>query len=206
MARNYPIYRARGHYCVAVETGAMAAGAATREVLQFRWNDTSRVAIITEIGVTGMIATTAFAAGAITIKATVARDWTANGTGGTALVFGGDCQADNAVLRTNMPDSLVGDFRVATTASLGAGTKTLEVNDIGQIVTHSSGGFSAATPIIGSIYLPTLTLFKPDLTVGQYPLILSANEGFVVQVTVPGTGVWNIGMLVKWAEANENEF
>ena len=207
MARNFPIYRASGYYSVAAQTGAIAAGAsADSEVLQFRWSSTTYLALITEILLTGMRATTAFAAGAIDIKASVARSWTANGTGGTALEFGGDSQIDNAVLRTAFADSAVGNFRVSTTAALGAGTKVLETNDIGQVTTHSSGGVGAATPIIGSIYLPTTTLFQVDVQNGGYPLVLAANEGFVIRATVPATGVWNLGMLVKWAEVDKTEF
>lgn len=198
---NLPFQRAE-YYAVNVATGAMAAGAATREVLQFRWTDTDYAAAITEISVSGMRATTAFAVGTIDIKATVARSWTANGTGGTTLEFGGDSNVDNTALRTTFADSRVTDFRVATTASLGAGTKSLEANDIGQITTHTSGGVSAATPIIGSIYLPITTLFAADQMRGQYPLILEANEGFVIQVTIPATGVWNLGMRVRWAEVD----
>ena len=198
--RNRP-FAPGNHYAVAVQTGAVGAGAsANSEVLQFRWDDDTKLALIEEVTVTGMIATTAFAAGAITLKMTVSRSFTADGSGGTALEFGGDSNVDNAALRTNMGDSAVGDFRIATTAALTAGTQSLEANDIGQITTHSSGGTGAATPIIGSIYLPTNTLFKADFGAGHYPLVLSDNEGFVVRATVPATGVWILGLLVKWAE------
>jgi hypothetical protein len=204
MARNFPFYRTKGHYSVAVDTGAVAAGMASNgQLLQFRWTDTTHLAVITEISVTGMRATTAFAVGAIDLKATVARAYTVDGSGGTALEFGGDSNIDNAALRTNMGDSLVGDLRVATTAALTAGTASLEANDIGHITTHSSGGWSAATPIIGSIYLPTTTLFKADFNDGSYPLVLAQDEGFVVRAVVPATGVWNLGMLVKWTEVTE---
>ena len=198
-----PFGRPYGHYAVAVQTGAITAGAsANSEIFQFRWDTAGKLAVITEVTVTGMIATTAFAAGAITIKATVARAYTANGSGGTAVEFGGDSNVDNAALRTNMNDSAASDFRIATTAALTAGTAVLEANDLGQITTHSSGGVGAATPIIGSIYLPVPYLFKADITNGQYPLILAADEGFVVRATVPITGVWTLGLLVKWAECD----
>lgn len=204
--RNHPLYRAKGQYAVAVETGAVAAGmAANGELLQFRWTNTSDLAVITEISAPGMRTTTAFAVGTISIKASIARDWTANGTGGTVITPGGDTDVDNAQLRTNMADSVVGNMRISTTAALGAGTKTLETSDLGLITTHSSGGWSSATPIIGSIYLPTTELFKPDITVGQYPLVLGVNEGFVVRATVPATGVWNLGIVVKWAEVDKLE-
>ena len=53
--------------------------------------------------------------------------WTAAGTGGTAVTL----SAGNK-MRTSMGSSLVasGDMRIATTAALGAGTKTLESNSM----------------------------------------------------------------------------
>lgn len=199
---HLPFTRA-DYYAVAVQTGAVAAGAAANsEILQFRWDNANYMAAITEVSLTGVIATTAFAAGAITFKMTSSRAFTVNGSGGTALVFGGDSNVDNAALRTTMADSRVSDFRIATTAALTAGTQALEANDIGQITTHSSGGVGAATPIIGSIYLPVTTLFKADQTTGHYPLVLAEDEGFVVRATVPGTGVWIAGLLVRWAEVD----
>lgn len=190
-------YGSLGHYQFAGATGAIAAGmAANGEVLQFRWTDATRLAVISKITVTGMRATTAFAAGAIDLKATIARSFSASGTGGTAATMTGDNQA----LRTSMGTSLVGDLRIATTAALGAGTKTLDTQDIGFIATHSSGGTGSATPIIGNIHLPYVDLFEQDIADGEHPIVLAQNEGVVVRATVPATGVWNIGVLIKWAE------
>jgi len=187
---------AAGHYALAIQTGAIAAGAAAdAEVLQFRWASTSRLAVIHKIAVTGMRASTAFAAGSIDIKATIARAWTAAGTGGTALTL----TSDQNGLRASYEDS-VASVRIATTAALGAGTKTLGTYDIGQITTHSSGGTGSATPIIGSIFLPKVELFDSQAERGGSPLVLANEEGFVIRATVPGTGVWNLGVEVIWAE------
>jgi hypothetical protein len=202
-------YSAATHYSYAGVTGAIGAGAsANSEVFQFRWTDTSNIALIQSIEITGMRATTAFAVGTIDIKATIARGWTANGTGGfdVSFVSGDSHVSDNCHLRATMDNSLVTDARIASTAALGAGTKTLDTDDIGQIITHSSAGVGSATPIIGSIYLPHTKLFEADIAKGFYPLVLSANEGFVVRATVPATGVWNIGVRVRWAEALETRF
>lgn len=188
---------AGGHFAIAAVTGAIAAGAgADSEVLQFRNPHASRLAIVSRIALTGMRATTAFAAGAIDLKATIARAWTVAGTGGTDLTLTGDKQK----LRTLHDTIAAAAIRVATTAALGAGTKTLDTQDIGMITTHSSAGVGAATPIIGSIYLPTLELFRGDYESGEQPLVLAPNEGFVIRATVPATGVWNLGMMVRWAE------
>lgn len=190
-------YSTLGHYTFGGVTGAIAAGmAANGELLQFRWTDATRFAVITRIEVMGMRATTAFAVGTIDIKATIARSFTASGSGGTPLTLTGD----NNQMRTSMGASLVGDLRIATTAALGAGTKTLDTQDIGLIATHSSAGVGAATPIIGSIYLPNTSLWVPDLSGGEHPIVLAQNEGVVVRATVPGTGVWNLAIKIKWCE------
>jgi hypothetical protein len=99
-----------------------------------------------------------------------------------------------------MGASLAGEVRIATTAALGAGTKTLDTQDIGWIVTHSSGGVSVAAPIIGSSYLPTPVLWTAEIANGEHPVVLAQNEGVIVRATVPATGVWNLGMRIKWSE------
>ena len=101
-----------------------------------------------------------------------------------------------------MGTSLMGEIRVVTTAALGAGTKTLDTQEIGRITTHSSGGTGSATPIIGSIFLPIYDLFEQDAADGEHPVVLAQNEGLVVRCTVPGTGIWNIGFTFKWAEVS----
>lgn len=192
-------YGSLGHYQFSGVTGAVAAGmAANGELFQARWTDATRFALIQKITITGMRATTAFAVGTIDIKATIARSWSASGTGGTALTLTGD----NQQLRSSMGASLFGDMRIATTAALGGGTKTLDTQDIGFITTHSSAGTGAAAPIIGSIYLPIYDLFECDVTDGEHPIVLAQNEGVVVRATVPATGVWNIGIQIKWAEVS----
>lgn len=190
-------YGALGSYVLGYTTGAIAAGAAANaELLQFRWTDATRNAVITEISLTGMRATTAFAVGTIDIKATIARSWSANGTGGTAVTLTGD----QLQLRSSMGATLLGDLRVATTAALGVGTKTLDTQDVGWVCGHSSAGVGAAAPIIGSIYLPQTTLWKADMASGEHPIVLATNEGVVVRATVPATGVWSLGYIIKWTE------
>jgi hypothetical protein len=191
-------YSSFGHYKASVVTGSMAAGLASgSEILQFRWTDATRLAVITKIHIDGWYASTAFVAGAALFQAFVARSWSADGSGGTALTMTGN----NQKLRTSMGSSLVGSIRAATTAALGAGTKTLDTQSFGQCNTHTSAGEGAATPIIGNLHLPPIDdLYNPDIADGEHPLVLAANEGFAVKATVPGTGVWVMGLTVRWAE------
>lgn len=186
-----------GHYAISVLTGSIGAGmSANGELVQLRWTDATRICVITEVSCNGMYASTAFAAGAITIGAIVARSWSLDGSGGNTLTLTGD----NNQLRSSMGASLMGGARSASTGALTAGTKTLDSQTFGLITTHSSGGVGSATPIIGSIYLPTTTLYKCNLASGEHPLVLVQNEGLVIRATVPATGVWTAGFTIKWME------
>lgn len=188
---------ALGEYAIAESTGAIAAGAAADSPIFYARNThATNLAVIKEISIDGMYATTAFAAGGIALEAFIARGFTAeNGTpGGTALTITGN----NANLRTSMAAIGLGVVRISSTAALAAPTWTLDAQPIGRIHTHSSGGVGSATPIIGSIYLPKTELFKADGS--QYPIVLAQNEGIAVLATVPGTGVWLAGIRLKWAE------
>ena len=51
----------------------------------------------------------------------------------------------------------------------------------------------------GTTLLPPYDLFKAA-NAGDYPMVLAANEGFVIQAVVPGTGVWNATVWVEWDE------
>jgi len=190
-------YGTLGFYQAAPLSGAIAAGlAANSEILQIRWTDATRFAVLQKITLPGARATTAFAAGVIDLDLTIARAFTAAGTGGATVTLTGN----NQKMRTSMGTSLMGEIRVVTTAALGAGTKTLDSERVGRIVTHSSAGVGAATPIIGSLYLPVYELFEQDAADGEHPIVLATNEGAIVRATVPGTGVWNVGFVVKWGE------
>ena len=189
-----------GHYNVAVQTGAVAAGAAANSaVFAARWADATRFAVLLRCWINGMRATTAFAVGTLDLKLTVARSYSVSATGGTVLTLSGNNQKQKTAMGSTL-FGVSGDMRVATTAALGAGTWTLDVQDHGLITTHSSAGVGAATPIIGSIFLPMTDLFDPDLADGHHPLVFAQNEGWVIRATVPATGVWNLGMTFKWAE------
>lgn len=120
--------------------------------------------------------------------------WTVAGTGGTGLT-----PAAMLKRRTSMGSTLVasGDIRVATTAALGAGTKTLETLSLVSLV---KGG-----PITGSlngtILDPGTILWQAEVADGEHPLILVQNEGFSIRsVAVPGTGTWRMAVQVDWAE------
>lgn len=189
-----------GHYAISGTTGSVAAGAATNLIWYCRYTG-SQVAIVRRVSIDGVIATTAFTAGQLLYHLSIARAFTAeNGTpGGTALTI----SKPNQLLRDGGAAIGMGVVRIASTAALGAPTWTLDSNSVAQLNSHSSAGVNAATPIIGSQYLPRDGVMWNADQMNDYPIILGNNEGLALQVTVPATGVWIAGVTMEWDEPAE---
>lgn len=173
-----------------------AALAANSEIFQFRWADATRFAMIRKIKISAAVSTTFFAAGVpMQLDLIKSTGWTVQGTGGVSPA------PSTGILkkRTSMGSSLVGvgDMRIASTAALGAGTKTLE--------TAALSALAAACPITaslkGDIIPPGTILFQNEIADGVHPLILSQNEGISIRsVAVPATGTWTFALEIQWAE------
>lgn len=185
-------YAALGSYRASGLSGTMAAGlAANAEIFQFRWVDATRLCVVTSVLFDGLSGSaTAFTAGFAKVDMVVARSWTADGSGGSTLTPTGN----NQKMRSSMNTTLIGGSRIASTAALGAGTKTLDARAVGQ--------YSAAIGTGTSVqWIPQFDLFRADPG-GESPLILSQNEGFVVRASVPATGTWQFGVTVCWTEVD----
>jgi hypothetical protein len=187
-----------GHYSYGGFTGILpAALAANSEIFQFRWTDATRICLINEVKISAAVSTTFFAAGVpVQIDMVKSTAWSAAGTLGTAI-------SPAALLkkRTSMGSSLVasGDMRIATTAALGAGTKTLETLSLATLA--GSGPITAS--LYGQIFAPGSILFRAEAGDGQHPLTLVQNEGFSIRsVAVPATGTWTAAIQVDWTEVS----
>jgi len=185
-----------GSYTFGAFTGILpAALAANSEIFQFRWTDASRLCLINQIKISACVSTTFFAAGVpVKIDLVKATAWSAAGTGGTALT-----PAALLKKRTNMGSSLVaaGDIRIASTAALGAGTKTLEGSSLSVLA--APGPITAS--LNGQIIAPGTSLHDSDVSNGEHPIVLGQNEGFIIRsVAVPATGTWEVGIKIDWTE------
>jgi hypothetical protein len=181
---------ALGAYSLAVDNGATgmtAALAANSPIFSWRWGN-SNIAMLRSVRM-GMGATTAFANGRMSFDMFVARAFSASDTGGTAVAF--TASKSNAK-RTSMGATLLTDARISATGTLTAGTRTLDTNPVGKI--HGVSGTTAA-----QIITPGTVLWQRDSS-DEYPLIFAQNEGFVIQATVPATGVWFFSVAVEWME------
>jgi hypothetical protein len=179
---------AAGAYSLSLDNGAtvMAAGlAANAEIFQLRYTGTGVLILRSLRFSMGSVA--AFVPGRLLIELLVARSWTADGSGGNTANLTGS----SAKKRTSFGTTAVGAARVAATATLTAGTKTLDPHPLGSIAI-------AAPTTVGPI-LTQASLWQRD-TSDEYPIILAQNEGLVVRATVPGTGTWYFNVQAEWAE------
>ena len=179
-----------GIYSACAISGVMAAGlAAAAEIWQFRWTSTTKLAFIKHIHFHAAVDTTGFTAGTLIFNLFKATAFTVAGTGGGTLTLTGN---NGKMKTTGMPASAVAEIRVATTAALGAGTKTLLDTAHSTIVTGV--GTAAGQDLLNDHEL-THVHFE-----GDHPIVLEANEGIVIQATVPATGTWKFGVESIWEE------
>lgn len=168
-----------------VETGQVAATLSDSEIFQYRWTHATQRGLISLIKITALEGT-AFAAGIGHITLAKATGWTVNGTGGsTPTVTGNEGKLDTSINSQNAPL-----IRVATTAALGAGTKTIVAN-------HS--GLVFGVPATASTTLVQNYTLYGDLEVVARPIILNQNEGVIIRASAPATGTLQVGIQIVWS-------
>lgn len=190
-----------GHYRIAMATGTIGAAlAANGELFQFRWVDATRFCVLQKVLISAGANVAATAAGLVTLEAMIARGFTVNGTGGTTATLGGN----NQKVRTAMGTTLIttaADIRIATTAALGAGTKTLDSQGVGNVTVGIGTG--AITTSHRLQLIDKIDLLEVDADGSIHPIILAQNEGFVIKngaTAWPAAMTWAMGVTVVWAE------
>jgi hypothetical protein len=182
-----------GHYHIAVDNGTavMAAGlAANSPIFSWRWGN-ANIAAVYGVRVGMVNGGTAFAAGRVALDLFVARSFTASDTGGTTPTITGN----NLKKRTSFGTTLLTDARVSATATLSAGTRTLDANPIGKALATVP-----ITTVSYQIIQPNTPLFVGRDNSDQAPLIFAQNEGLVIQASVPATGTWFFQVSIDWLE------
>jgi hypothetical protein len=179
---------ALGQYKFALQNGLMVAGlAANSPIVSFRYGGAA-VCTLRRITFSAGVNTTAFALGAAQFDLFAARSFTASDSGGTAANLSGN----NAKLRTAYASSALADFRCSSTATLTAGTRTLDAQGWASLVRSI-----AATTAL-DIVNPETEIFKA--LPGDQRGVFVTNEGFVIQASVPATGTWNFTVGVEYDE------
>lgn len=188
-----------GSYKIALVSGVMAAGlAAGSPIFAFRWPSAAVNALIRNVRLTSGTDTTAFAQGSTIFDMIRATGFTVQDTGGASISFAGKSHALStrfAPSQIQIAASATGPIAIANTATLTAGTRTLDSNAMAALL-GSVGAVPANYPTQapGPLWAPT--------EAGLEPLELISNEGFVIRATVPATGTWKFGVEVHWDEVD----
>lgn len=205
-------YGALGHYRAVLTTGTIGAGmAALGELVQMRWVDATRFCVIQQIQVLEFRnVATGFTAGRFLFDVCRSTAWSADGSGGAAVsVTDPQMQLRSATMGASLFST---GFRLATTAALGAGTKTFDTLPMGAtfgtVSAIAAKHFIPQSMVVTTLEAaagPGINLIDPELGGGEHPIVLASNggstsEGISIRATVPATGTWSASFLVKWVE------
>lgn len=181
-----------GSFSLVGRSGTIAAGAAAdAPIFSLRWGDAAKLALIHRVRASMSSLGTGFTAGVGRFGLVVARGFTASDAGQTDLT---PIAASPAKRRAGFKDSVVTSVRVANTAALTPGVRTLDTLDLGTLL-------FPVTTATNFVHLPTADLLSSSYD-GVWPLVLAQNEGFVVRATVPATGTWQVLVQVDWSEVD----
>ena len=178
-----------GHYRFAGATGNLSALVANSEIFQFRWTDAQSVALLQFMRIRCTQLTAFSAAQEISLELMGATGFTAAGSGGTQFLP----TAQSFKKRSVMPQSRANEIRIATTAALGTGTRSLAPS---PLLCHFGWAGGVGQTVIDS----TLDLTSSAL---EYPLVLHQNEGIAVglgQLGMGAAGTLRVSVELAWAE------
>jgi hypothetical protein len=183
-----------GEYSVAGNSGIMAAQITTTlltPIWSFRWGVSGgKVALMKRIQLSAGNNGTGFVASEINFFLAKVISFSASDSGGTSLTP----PSGQNKRRTSMPDSVVSDIRIASTAALTVGTRIFDGGDAIASTTI------AVTTVNGDPMLPPTDMW--DAPPGEFPHVLAQNEGLILAALLQPTGTWKFGVKVDWAEAN----
>ena len=183
-----------GHYKVGLKTGTFTAGfTAAQDIAAFQWSPAiSAFAVLTRVTVGYVIVATTTESSPPDIQMFNARGFTAQDTGGAAVVFGSQNQKN----RSTMGNSRASVYYANGTAPLTAGTRTLDSLPVAvapfNMPTDTTAGNASS--------LIELYAWKG---LGQHPEVYSPSEGFIIQNITAGpavTGTCSYYVNLEWAE------
>lgn len=186
----YPVdYSTGGCFQITSKSGTMAAGlAANSTIYAFRWTSATMNALVRRVRLSAVVLGTGFTAGIVTFDLFEARAWTVADTGGTTDTL----TSPNGKLRASMAATALSEIRHSSTATLTAGTRTLDA----QPLETWTAGMGTGTNV--SFNVGPIKLFEK--LGAEHPLLLVQNEGFVIRATVPATGTWSFAITPEWDE------
>jgi hypothetical protein len=187
-----------GAYSVGVATGAVAATSSAGAVLfSFRWTSASKLAVIENVRVNAVVTGTITTSVPYQLALYAARSFTVDYTTNTATAT---MTGNNAKRRTSMATSGVGSILTLTTVAAGmtGATSTLDTQPLAMIAGNSG-------TVVGTQFFGAGWNWLWGATGGMHPLVLAANEGFIVAAPLagPASGTYTVSVGVDWVETSD---
>lgn len=185
-----------GHYRTVCASGALVSIGAGGILFSARWaGPLPPIALITRIQAAVSITTAVTVATPVNFEAIGYKAYTVADTGGATVL--------PTKMRSTMSTSSFSDFRMATTAALAAGTRTLDSVGFGYgdvpVLTNTNATGTAVLITAGNAY-PPIDLYKWEP--GGHPFILGVNEGFAIRESQAGpvTGTYRVTFIIEHIE------
>lgn len=170
--------RVLGSYRHHLASGAIGALSAGDPVVSFRNHGLNPLAV-RRVLLGFACLETPFISGQFKFELVAARAFTLSDSGGTAAVLTGN----NGKLKTGFQTTDLADFRISSGGALTAGTRTLDNTALSMLA-------GTVGPSANVVYVPSGTPLFAAIEPDDWPIVLEADEGFIVKVTVPVDGSW----------------
>jgi hypothetical protein len=186
-------YGLHGTYRLSVATGTFSSATLSNgSVFQFYWPSSTLSALIW--GMLVDFSGSSSSGGVNQFKLSIARQVTANGSGGTTVTIPGTSGASQQ-LRTSMKPALASPILIATTAALTNGTWTLDSTPI------ASATFAVDTSGTNKNFLSRFQLYGNLAHRTGAPLILGQSEALNLSLSTPSGPTFEVGVTMAWTEA-----
>jgi hypothetical protein len=187
-----------GFYKAGQVSGATVSLGAAGHLASLRWTDTSRFLALLRVKVGWSVTGAITAATPMDVQAVVARGFSVDFTTASTQLSLAAVSNTNK-MRANMGTSLMGALgpRIATTTVMSGQTLTADASPFAYMVyPNQPSGNATVTQAIG-VSGPMSTLYEWDIN-GGHPLILSANEGVIIQPVTAGPVTGTVKYYVSW--------
>lgn len=174
-------------------TGVAAGTASAGHIFAARWNNVSKLALVTYFRARWSTIAGFTAAQEVGLDLYVARSYTSNHTGGTGLTLTGN----NAKKRSSYATTNFADMRISTTGALTNVATTLDSQPI---------AYGSVSELATGAAIPKLSLqieFGLNDT-SMHPLILSQDTGLVLRNTIlmGAGGTARVAIEMEWMEVD----
>lgn len=198
-----------GHYAVAQLSGAIAATPTALDPhASIRWapSNTSALLVLMRVKAGWHCISAITLAVRMSYQLSIARGFTVDYVTGSTAISMTAVQKTNA-MRASMGSSLMGTAgpRITTTGAMSAHTNTLDAAPFAITNWTVPGILTGTATVVAGVAGPMQTLYEWT-GLGQHPVVLSNQEGVVMQLTHTGWGTGTVSLVTQWEWAEVEVF